>query len=97
MKKENSILEPEEKKHSNMLNYRELREIMDSDEAADLLRISKSRLYQMTSKNEIPFYKQGQRVVFSRSKIMAWLEKFAQVDIKTANESADEFIASNRK
>ena len=56
----------------------ELREIMNIKEAADFLRISESKLYHMTSKKEIPFYKYKAQVLFSRSKIMTWLEQFHQ-------------------
>lgn len=72
-------------------------DILNIDECVALTRLSKSKLYQLTSKHEIPFFKQGSRVLFSRVKILAWLNQFDQMDIKSANESADEFMASKRK
>ncbi len=72
-------------------------EIMSVEEAAEFLRSSKSKLYQQTSKGEIPHFKQGSRVLFSRADLLKWLEQFKQIDIQTANASCDSFLASNRK
>ena len=74
-----------------------LPEVISIDEAAEFFRVSKSRMYQLTSRNEVPHYKQGSRVLFRRSELLAWLTKFKQTDIAAANESCDSFMAGNSK
>lgn len=72
-----------------------LPEIMSLKEAAVFLRVSASKLYQLTSKNQIPHYKQGARVIFNRSDLLAWLQQFMQEDVRTASASADDYISKN--
>lgn len=81
---------------TNRKNAPELPEIISLEEAAEFLRSSKSKLYQLTSRNEIPHYKQGARVLFRRSELLQWLDKFKQIDIHSANDSCDSFMAAKR-
>lgn len=72
-----------------------LTEILTLKEAAMFLRVSTSKLYQLTSKNQIPHYKQGGKVIFNRSDLLAWLQQFMQEDVRTASASADDYISKN--
>lgn len=45
--------------------------------------ISKSKLYKMTSKGELPCYKTGNRVYFSPEKIDTWLSEYLGSKSKT--------------
>jgi excisionase family DNA binding protein len=85
-----------ERQNTNERKVPVLPEILSLKEAAEFLRLSVSKLYQLTSKNEVPFYKQGSRVLFKRSDLLKWLDKFYQIDTNQANDSADSFIASKR-
>lgn len=49
-------------------------EFMTQDQASKYLCISKSALYSMTSKNEIPYYKNGKRNLFKRSDLRNKIE-----------------------
>lgn len=49
---------------------------MSVKEAADYLRLSKSRLYYLTSSKKIPFYKPaGGRILFFKSDLITWIKQ----------------------
>ncbi|WP_320052794.1 helix-turn-helix domain-containing protein [uncultured Acetobacteroides sp.] len=59
---------------------RELRENMSVAEAAEMLnnngyKLTKSTLYYMTSKRQIPHSKFGRKVVFSEPELLDWAAK----------------------
>ncbi len=49
--------------------------------------ISISKLYKLTSKKEIPFYKFGQRIVFDKSELIIWLDTQTKSSDKSKNDS----------
>lgn len=50
------------------------KEIMTVDETAEFLNMSKARLYQLTMKKKIPFYKpSGKLIYFNRTEIERWV------------------------
>ncbi len=50
------------------------KEFLTTDEASEYLRLSKSCLHKMTSKEEIPFYKPGgKKIYFKRSELDQWV------------------------
>lgn len=50
------------------------KEILTLDETADYLSLSKSALYKMTSKKEIPFYNPGgKKIYFKKTEIENWV------------------------
>lgn len=52
-----------------------LKEFMTVDEIADYLGLSKSAVYKITSKKEIPFYNPGgKKIYFKRTEVDAWIE-----------------------
>ena len=60
--------------------------------------ISKSKLYKMTSKDEIPCYKTGNRVYFSPEEIDNWLSAYLNQKSKTNNtKEKREGIIKSRK
>ena len=48
-------------------------DLMDVDEVAAMVRLRKGTIYRYTSERRIPYFKIGNRVVFNRSDITAWL------------------------
>ncbi len=52
-------------------------------EVADYLKMSKSKLYELVKKEEIPFIKIGRNVRIRESDLMNWLDKKTQPDNKT--------------
>lgn len=49
--------------------------ILTVKEAAQILRISTSKLYQLVRANEIPHVLLGNRVVIPENKLLQWLDK----------------------
>lgn len=45
------------------------------DQAADYLKISKSKIYKHTMDNTIPFKKNGRRLLFRKSELTEWVNK----------------------
>ena len=61
-------------------------EILEIEEAANYLRCSKQKLYQMTSNREIPFSKPAKKVLFKKSDLDKYItdsEKPSQGQIMT--------------
>jgi excisionase family DNA binding protein len=51
------------------------KEVLTSDEAAAYMGISKSYLYKLTMRQQIPFYKpMGKRCYFNRQELEQWLQ-----------------------
>ena len=52
-----------------------LKEHLTVDETSEYLGISKSAVYKITSKREIPFYNPGgKKIYFKKSEVDAWIE-----------------------
>lgn len=50
-------------------------EILNLNQAATYLSLSKSALYKKTSERTIPHFKQGKRLFFKRAELDDWLTK----------------------
>ena len=48
------------------------KEVLDVEEVALMLNVSKSRIYHLVSSRNIPHYKQGKKVDFKKSEIEEW-------------------------
>jgi excisionase family DNA binding protein len=44
-------------------------------QAAEFLKIVTGSLYNLISKNKVPFHKSGKKVLFKKSELTAWLAK----------------------
>lgn len=52
------------------------KEVLTADEAAKYMGVSKSYLYKLTCKQEIPHYKpMGKMCYFNRKELEAWLQR----------------------
>lgn len=52
------------------------KEVLTADEAAKYMGVSKSYLYKLTGKQEIPHYKpMGKMCYFNRQELEAWLQR----------------------
>ena len=76
-----------------------LKKILSFEEASKFLNLSKSYLYQLTSKGIIPHYKpQGKMIYFEKELLEDWLR---QNPIRTKqvlqNEAANRVISSKKK
>jgi excisionase family DNA binding protein len=50
-------------------------EFINIDQACQLLNLSKSTVYKRTMNNELPFYKNGKKLLFKRSELIAFITK----------------------
>lgn len=65
------------------------KEILTSDEAALYMGISKSYLYKLTMRQQIPHYKpMGKMCYFNRAELEAWLQRNRVATTEELNERA---------
>ena len=50
-------------------------DLMTVDSAAEYLRMSRSSIYQLTSRHELPFMKRGKRLYFKKEELRLWIEE----------------------
>ena len=50
-------------------------DLMTVDAAANYLRMSRSSIYQLTSRHELPFMKKGKRLYFKKEELRLWIEE----------------------
>lgn len=60
---------------------------LNVEEAAAFLDVTKSHLYKLTSRGEIPHYKPGKRLYFLQSDLLEYVKNSR---VKTAQEIANE-------
>lgn len=71
------------------------KEVLTSDEAARYMGISKSHLYKLTMRQEIPHFKPtGKVVYFNRTEVEQWLQSNR---VATVNEAQAQAVAYCRK
>ena len=67
-------LESQVQQLANVINN--AKEVMNLEETAMFLGISKSTLYKMTSDHVIPFYRpNGKMIYFEKTDLLAWIRK----------------------
>ena len=76
-------------------------DILNAKQAAKLLDLSPATIYGKTHRNEIPFFKQGKKLLFSRAALIEWLRKgenpVATISSTTAKSKAAEYLHQNRR
>lgn len=63
---------------STIKNYDELPLYLNALDISKLLGVSKSKAYELMSRNEFPSIKLGGRVLVEREKFINWLDKKAE-------------------
>ncbi len=73
------------------------KEVLTGDEVARYMGVSKSYLYKLMFRKEIPYYKpMGKLCFFNRKEIEAWLQKNRISTIEEI-EAKEEYLGSKRK
>jgi excisionase family DNA binding protein len=67
------------------------------NEAAALLKVSKDTIYQKTSKNEIPFYKQLNRLFFKKEEILDYIHQGKTSTVSESNARLKEFLKVGKR
>ncbi len=73
------------------------KEVLNVEEVALMLGVSKSRVYHLVCSRDIPHYKNGKSVLFKKSEIEDWqlrdrIPTNEEIDIKAAT-----YVATNKK
>ena len=64
---------------STYTNIEDLPLTLNAREAAEVLRISKSKVYELAQSESFPAIRIGKRVVISRDKLIEWMNTQAEV------------------
>ncbi|CAM4319441.1 helix-turn-helix domain-containing protein [Flavobacterium terrigena] len=74
------------------------KEILTLEEGADFLNLSKSALYKMTSKKEIPFYNPGgKKIYFKKSELESWVLNSKVYSSFEIEENLDTYLSRTQK
>jgi len=69
------------------------KEVLTLEEAAQFMGISRSTLYKMTHKSEIPFYRpNGKLIYFEKTELLAWMRRNRSMTEEEANQRAHELL-----
>jgi excisionase family DNA binding protein len=63
-------------------------DFIGSKEAAKILKFSLPTLYTKVCKREVPFYKQGNRLYFSKQKLLDWIQDGKKKSLNEINSEA---------
>lgn len=72
-------------------------EILNLNQAAEHLSITKSTLYKKTSERSIPHFKQGKRLYFKRNELDTWLTEQKVKTISELEREANDYIMKKGK
>ena len=74
------------------------KEILTLKEISEYLQLSKSCLYKMTSKKEIPFYSPGgKKIYFHKKEIDDWVFNSRVIPISEIDEEVENYISRTSK
>lgn len=74
------------------------KEILTIEEAKDYLQLSKSCIYKLTSKREIPFYiPGGKKIYFKRSELDFWIYDSRVTPIQELEMEVENYLSSINK
>jgi excisionase family DNA binding protein len=74
------------------------KEILTLDETADYLSLSKSALYKMTSKREIPFYNPGgKKIYFKKIEVDDWVLSAKSNSIEETEIEVNSYLSRTQK
>ena len=80
----------------NILNA--AKEVLTLEEAALFMGISKSSLYKMTHKHELPFYRpNGKLIYFEKSELLKWMRQVRSMSEDEIRETAVQHMSDLSK
>jgi excisionase family DNA binding protein len=72
-------------------------DIGDVKLAEEVTGLAKQTIYQMVSARRIPHRKQGRRLYFSRTELLAWIASGKRLTNEEVDAERDEFLTSKQK
>ena len=80
----------------NLLNV--AKEVLTLEEAAVFMGISKSSLYKMTHKHELPFYRpNGKLIYFEKAELLKWMRQVRSMSEDEIRETAVQHMSDLSK
>lgn len=79
-----------------MLTAISAKPILNLDEAVAFTGFSKGHLYRLTSQREIPHYKKGQKLLFKKSELEAWMLEDKVETVTSIDSQAATYVATHR-
>lgn len=70
---------------------------LDIKKAAKLIGKTVPTLYGYCQRNEMPYIKNGNRLIFFKSEIIAWLKEGKQKTLKELEADADAYLSNKNK
>lgn len=67
-------------------------EFVGSQEACEILKISLPTLYSKVCLREIPFYKKGNRLHFSKAELIDWIQEGKRKTTQQISENGEELL-----
>jgi len=71
--------------------------VMNLDEICRHTGLSKSHVYKLTMKGEIPHYKKSKHLFFDRSEIEAWMKETRIKTVSELQREAATYVTLNKK
>jgi excisionase family DNA binding protein len=89
-----SVKDAIQKAQSIWQTSQEQDEILNANQAAKLLNIAKPTLYSKTSRQEIPFFKRGKKLLFRKSELIQWIENGKHRSKAELDRMANDYLTS---
>ena len=81
--------------NQNINHNLDTKEVLTTTEAAQYMGVSKSYLYKLTMRQEIPHYKPcGKMVYFNRVELVAWLQRNRVATDEEINQKAQTYCVT---
>lgn len=78
--------------------YALTKEILTLKEAADYLNLSKSAIYKLTSKKEIPYYNPGgKKIFFKRTELENWVLTSKSISVDEVDDEIISYLSRTQK
>lgn len=74
------------------------KEILTLEEATDFLSLSKSAIYKLTSKKEIPYYNPGgKKIFFKRTELENWILSSKSISVDELDAEITSYLSRTQK
>lgn len=74
------------------------KEILTLEEAADFLSLSKSAIYKLTSRKEIPYYNPGgKKIFFKRTELENWILSSKSISVDEVDDEITSYLSRTQK
>lgn len=70
--------------------------VMNAQQAAAFLNVEIATIYEKTSKKLIPHYKQGKKLLFKKSELVAWVESARVSTVDDIRAEVNRYLQNSR-